>query len=377
MQLRLFSLVMLLVSALVLSACGTQDITADEIVERMEDARDSLQDIHATVAIDFVTDERNGSMLIEGWLKKTEQVDADGEPVKKLRAEILEASEDRLVGTRLVSDGETFWVYNPDENKVLTGNKADMPDQPTTDPVGATEALRDMLEQGLDAFDIEVLGEEQIAGQETWKLALTPKTETEEQLQLDGLLTLTMWVDEELALPLKIEVDGSDMGQGTLEVRTLEVDTGLSDELFTFEIPAGAEVVDAAEVAEQMRPRSMTLDEAQAAVDFPLLVPTDLPGNATLIEVQVIAGETVIQNYVGGATTFSIVQSSNDVGADRQPPAGSEVQQVTLRGQEATLITGSGEQQGSLLRWEENGVRVVVAGTLSADEALRVAESLE
>lgn len=377
MQLRLFSLVMLLVSALLLSACGTQDITADEIVERMEEARDSLQDIHATVAIDFVTDERNGSMLIEGWLKKTEQVDADGEPVKKLRAEILEASEDRLVGTRLVSDGETFWVYNPDENKVLTGNKADMPDQPATDPVGATEALRDMLEQGLDAFDIEVLGEEQIAGQETWKLALTPKTETEEQLQLDGLLTLTMWVDEELALPLKIEVDGSDMGQGTLEVRTIEVDTGLSDELFTFEIPAGAEVVDAAEVAEQMRPRSMTLDEAQAAVDFPLLVPTDLPGSATLIEVQVIAGETVIQNYVGGATTFSIVQSSNDVGADRQPPAGSEVQQVTLRGQEATLITGSGEQQGSLLRWEENGVRVVVAGTLSADEALRVAESLE
>lgn len=377
MQLRLFSLVMLLVSALLLSACGTQDITADEIVERMEEARDSLQDIHATVAIDFVTDERNGSMLIEGWLKKTEQVDADGEPVKKLRAEILEASEDRLVGTRLVSDGETFWVYNPDENKVLTGNKADMPDQPATDPVGATEALRDMLEQGLDAFDIEVLGEEQIAGQETWKLALTPKTETEEQLQLDGLLTLTMWVDEELALPLKIEVDGSDMGQGTLEVRTIEVDTGLSDELFTFEIPAGAEVVDAAEVAEQMRPRSMTLDEAQAAVDFPLLVPTDLPGSATLIEVQVIAGETVIQNYVGGATTFSIVQSSNDVGADRQPPAGSEVQQVTLRGQEATLITGSGEQQGSLLRWEENGVRVVVAGTLSADEALRVAESIE
>lgn len=377
MRLRFMSLLFLLIGALTLAGCGAQDITAEEIVERMEEARASMQDIHATVAVDFITDERMGTMRVEGWLKKTDQTDADGEPVSMVRAEVLEASEAELEGATLVSDGETFWLYNADENTVITGNKEDMPDQSGSDAMGATQAFQDMLERGLDAFDIEELGEEEIAGQNTWKLALTPKTETEEQLQLDGLVEITMWVDEELALPLKVEVDGSDMGQGTVEVESIEVDTGLSDDLFTFEIPEGAEVIDAAELAEQMRPRAMTLDEAREAVDFPLLVPGELPGDASLVEVQVIAGDTVIQNYVGNSLTLSLVQSSKDAGDDREPPVGSEVEQITVRGQEATLITGNGAQQGSLVRWEENGVRIVVAGTLDADEAVSVAESLE
>lgn len=379
MRLRLLSLVLLLISALALAACGAEQITAEEIVARMETARDTTQDLHATVALDFTTDEKSGNMLVEGWIEKTGETDEEGKPVYNMRAEVLEASEAEIEGSLLVSNGETFWAYNPEENTVLTGNKADMPERPETDPAGATEAFQDMLERGLDAFEIEVVAEEEIAGQPTWKLELTPTTDTEEQLQLDGLIDITMWVsqDEEFALPLKLAVDGSDMGQGTLEVRSFELNSGLDDDLFTFDIPEGAEVVDAAELAEQMRPRTMTLDEAAAEVDFPLLSPTVLPGDAALVEVQVLGGETVIQNYVGSGVTFSVVQSSDDVGAEREPPIGSEVEQMTVRGQEATLVTGNGAQQGSLLRWEENGVRVVVAGTLSAEDALRVAESLE
>jgi outer membrane lipoprotein-sorting protein len=345
----------------------------------METARDATQDLHATVALDFTTNEKSGNMLVEGWIEKTGETDEEGKPVYNMRAEVLEASEAEIEGSLLVSNGETFWAYNPEENTVLTGNKADMPERPETDPAGATEAFQDMLERGLDAFEIEVVAEEEIAGQPTWKLELTPTTDTEEQLQLDGLIDITMWVsqDEEFALPLKMAVDGSDMGSGTLEVRSFELNSGLDDDLFTFDIPEGAEVVDAAELAEQMRPRTMTLDEAAAEVDFPLLSPTVLPGDAALVEVQVLGGETVIQNYVGSGVTFSVVQSSDDVGAEREPPIGSEVEQVTVRGQEAMLVTGNGAQQGSLLRWEEDGVRLVVAGTLSAEDALSVAESLE
>lgn len=376
MRLRLLTLVMLLIGALTLAACGGQPITAEEIVQQMEEARDSMQDLHATVAVNFTTDEKSGSMLVESWMQKTGRTDEAGRPINKLRAEVLEAEEAEVEDTLFVSDGDTFWLYNRGENKVLTGNREALPSRSATDPVGATQAFQDMLERGLDAFDIEVLGEEQIAGQNTWKLELTPTTDTEEQLQLDGLVEITMWVSEELALPLKIDVDASDMGQGTLEVQSIAVDKGLSDELFNYDIPAGAEVVDAAELAAQMQPRAVTIDEAGTAVDFPVLVPQELPGDATLVEVQLIAGRTVIQNYVGSDVTFSVVQSSEEVGNDREPPAGSEVQTVTVRGQEATLITGSGAQQGSLLRWEEDGVRIVVAGTLSAEAAVSVAESL-
>lgn len=376
MRLRFSALIWLLVGALTLAACGQQQMTAEEIVARMEASRDSMQDVHATVAFDFVTNERNGSLVVEGWMKRTDRVDAAGKPINMLRAVVLEASEPELRDSLFVSDGATFWLYNPAANTVLTGALDEMHSQAPTDPLGASQALQDLIAEGMDALNVEVLGEEQVAGQKTWKLKLTPKAETTQQLQLDGIVQATMWVDDERALPLKLDVDASDMGRGTMEVRSIEMNTGLSDDLFTFTPPAGAEVVQATDMMDKMQPRAATLAEARAAVDFPLLTPATLPGGAALVEVRLIGAQAVIQNYTGSGVTFSVVQSRGDVGNERQPPAGSSVREVTVRGQPATLITGAADQQGSLLSWEENGVQVIVAGALSADDALRVAESL-
>ncbi len=379
MRFRITTLVLLLISVLVVSACGQAPttISAEEIMQRMEAARDAMQDIRATVAFDFTSPEKSGSMLMETWLKKTDQTDAQDRPINMLRIDVREASDAQLQDARFVSDGETFWVYHPDENRVLTGTREDLAEQPMTDAAGAARTFEDMLQRGLDAFDIEVLGEEQIAGQNTWKLRLTPASDTQQQLQLDRVVQVTMWVDEELALPLRIDVDASDMGRAMFEVRSLDIDSDLSADLFTFTVPEGAEVVNVAELAAQMRPRSLSLEEAAAEVDFVLLSPADLPLDATLVDVQVIGDTLVIQNYVGSQVTFSIVQSSDEMGAERQPPIGSEVQTITVREQEATLITSGDDQPGSLLRWVEDDVRIIVAGTLSADDALRVAEALQ
>ncbi len=379
MRFRITTLVLLLISALVVSACSQAQttISAEEIMQRMEAARDAMQDIRATVAFDFTSPEKSGSMLMETWLKKTDQTDAQDRPINMMRIEVREASEAQLQDARFVSDGETFWVYHPDENRVLTGTREDLARQPMTDAAGAARTFEDMLQRGLDAFDIEVLGEEQIAGQNTWKLRLTPASDTQQQLQLDRVVHVTMWVDEELALPLRIDVDASDMGQALFEVRSLDIDSGLSADLFTFTVPEGAEVVNVAELAAQMRPRSLSLEEAAAEVNFVLLSPADLPLDATLVDVQVIGDRMVIQNYVGSQVTFSIVQSSDDLGTERQPPVGSEVRTITVREQEATLITSGDDQPGSLLRWVEDDVRIIVAGTLSADDAVRVAEALQ
>lgn len=348
MRFRITMLVLLLISALVVSACGQAQttISAEEIMQRMEAARDAMQDIRATVAFDFTSPEKSGSMLMETWLKKTDQTDAQDRPINMLRIEVREASDAQLQDARFVSDGEMFWVYHPDENRVLTGTREDLAEQPMTDAAGAARTFEDMLQRGLDAFDIEVLGEEQIAGQNTWKLRLTPASDTQQQLQLDRVVQVTMWVDEELALPLRIDVDASDMGRALFEVRSLDIDSDLSADLFTFTVPEGAEVVNVAELAAQMRPRSLSLEEAAAEVDFVLLSPADLPLDATLVDVQVIGDKMVIQNYVGSQVTFSIVQSGDEVGAERQPPIGSEVQTITVRDQEATLITSGDGSTG-------------------------------
>lgn len=295
--------------------------------------------------------------------------------MEQLRIEVKESNKAELLGTVLVSDGETFWLHRPGENRVLTGRRSDMPEGVGGAGGPTTQVLQDMLTRGLDALNVEVLGQESVAGVNTWKLKLTPKTDTQDQLQLDGIVDATMWVDEARALPLKLQVDASDMGNALIEVRSLETNVGIADDLFAFTPPPGAEVVQVADLIARNRPESLTLDEARSRVSFPLLAPETLPGAATLTDVQLVGDKTVIQNYTGSGLGFSLVQSNEDVGQERPVPAGSQTQQITVRGQSATLITGS--EQGSLLRWQEGGVRFVIAGTLSASDAQQVAESLK
>lgn len=367
--------VMLLIGALALAACGASLPTAEEIVERMEAARAATNDAHAVVAVDFTSPEQSGRIVVEGWMQKTGETGPDGEPIARVRAEVLEASQEGLVGTLAVSDGETFWLYSPAENTVITGEAGDMKGAMAGTPAGAATALTDIVGQGLDSVDLEVVGTEQVAGKSTWKVNVRPKAETSAQLQLDGVVESTMWVDEALALPLKLTIDASDLGSGTVEVQQIETNTGLSADLFSFTPPAGAEVLQAADIAAASQPKAATLDEARTSVSFVMREPAYLPAGMTLVEVRVVGTGTVILNYAGEGGSVSVVQSNEEVGRDREPPAGSQVAEVQVGGATATLITG-GDGQGSLLRWEERGVRYVVAGTLSGDEAVRVAEGL-
>ncbi|GAB4434589.1 MAG: outer membrane lipoprotein-sorting protein [Chloroflexi bacterium OHK40] len=369
-------LIVALLGALLLAACGQSLPTAEEIVDRMEAARAATNDAHAIVAIDFTSPERSGSLVVEGWMEKTGETDAAGEPLARLRIQVLEASEEGLKDTLVVSDGETFWLYNPAENTVITGSASEMGERGPTDPAGAADALQRIVGEGLDALELTVVGEDQIAGKPTWKVDFTPKAETSAQLQLDGVIEGSMWVDEALAIPLKLTLDASDFGQGSVEVRNIETNTGLSAELFRFTPPPGAEVVQAAELVSRLQPRASTLEEARTAVSFALREPGYLPAGMSLVEVRVIGTGTVILNYTGESGSVSVVQSNEEVGRDREPPAGSEVRTVAVGGATGTLITG-GDGQGSLLRWEQDGIRYVVAGTISSDEALRVAEGLE
>ena len=365
-----------LLGALLVAACGNTLPTADEIVDRMEAARAATNDAHAVVAINFSSPDQTGTIVVEGWMQKTGASGPDGQPISRVRAEVLEASQAGMAGTLLVSDGTTFWLYNPSENTVVTGEAGKLKDATAGSPIGAATALTDIVSQGLGAVELEVLGTEQIAGKNTWKVSVAPKAETSSQLQLDGIIKGTLWVDEALALPLKLSVDASDLGQGSVEVRSIETNTGLSADLFSFTPPADAKIVQAAELAAQMEPKAATLDEARTAVSFALREPGYLPTGLTLVEVRVIGTTTVILNYAGDGGSVSLVQSNEEVGRDREPPAGSAVSEVPIGEATGTLITG-GDGQGSLLRWEQGGVRYVVAGTLSGDEAVKVAEGLE
>jgi outer membrane lipoprotein-sorting protein len=349
----LFVFSLFLVLSLVLAGCGKK-ITAEEIVARVRETVESTKDAHAVVAVSVNVQGIEITVTAEVWEKSP----------NKLRAEVLQASLSELVGMTLVSDGQQGWFYEPAHNQVTVGPAAEIE---TPLPQEMLDSLQEVIQQGLDVSNAELVGEEKVAGRETYKLTLSPKEDAPpEMFAEEG--TITLWVDKEQWIVLKGTFEAGTFGQGSMEIQSFELNPGLADDLFRFEVPAGVEVIDIE--SQQIEP--LTLDEAKAQAEFPLLVPGYVPEGATLIEVFKVTDSFVLRYDHSPQVSFTVVQGPE---LTSRPPLGQS-QNVTVRGQSATVITD--EAGGNtFLYWAENGVTVTVAGHIGLDEALKVAESLK
>lgn len=375
--------IILILTTLTLAACARgETITADQIMEGMRQARENIKDTHAVAEIVTSGTQEDGRFAAEVWMSKSDTVDAAGKPIAQVRAKVLEASRDEMLGTEMVNDGTTVWIYNPARNTVITGKMAELKqgDVGAQDPTAQMLRMQEQLQQVLDGSDVKILAEnEPVAGLDAWKVGLTPKPETTQQMGIGSVIDTTLWIEHDRYIPLKGIIDAKDLGRVEMTVRQIDIDKGIDPATFTFTPPAGAEIINAAEMARNARPNTTTLDQARESTSFTLLAPASLPDGVVLDEVQKLGmgGETVIQNY-GGTVPFSLVQTrAGGPFANQNAPAGANSQQVTVRGQQATLVTGNGAEQGTLLRWEENGVTIIIAGTLTPDQAQTIAASLQ
>jgi hypothetical protein len=266
------------------------------------------------------------------------------------------------VGATSVTDGQQFWMYEPGKNEVVVGEVG--PDEPSSFR-WAIRDMEDMIQQALDATDVKLAGEEDVAGVATYKLELAPREGDETFLPAGSKATL--WVDQERWVVLQAYFSGGIAGEGQMRVRSFELNTGIADDRFQFQIPEGAKVTKAEE--KQVKP--LTLDEARAQADFALLVPAYVPEGVTLVDVLTM-GEAFILHYDHSTTGFSVIQGFSD--GVREAPTGQKTE-VTVRGQTANLIADS--MGNNLLTWVEDGVTITIAGHISQDEILKVAESLQ
>jgi len=337
--------------SLLLGGCQKQP-TAQEIVAKLEEVEASTEDAHAILEFSAKGQGTDQDLVVEVWEKKP----------NKFRAEVLEANDPELAGAISVTDGQQFWMYQPSQNEVVVGEVG--PDEPSSFR-GAIRDMEDTIRQALDATDVKLAGEEDVAGVATYKLELTPREDDETFLPAGSKATL--WVDQERWVVLQAHFSGGIAGDGQMRVRSFELNTGIADDLFQFEIPEGVKVTN----AEDKRPKSLTLDEARAQADFALLVPTYVPEGATLIDVLTVEGAYIL-HYDHSTTSFTVIQGLSD--GVREAPTGQKTV-VTVRGQTANLITDS--LGNNLLTWVEDGVTITIAGRIGQDEILKVAESLQ
>ena len=369
--------------SLALASCGKGDtVTAQQIMDGLKQTREKTNNAHAVVEVVTTGTQQDGRFVVEAWMRKTGRTDAAGKPIAQSHLKVLDASKAEMKGAELVNDGETLWLYSPQQHQVITGKLQDLQqgNVGAQDPTAQMMRMQEQLQQLLDGSNVTIVSQhETVAKMDAWEVKLTPKPETAQQMQMGSLVETRLWVAQQRYLPLKALINAGNLGKLEATVQQIAIDKGVDASQFTFTPPAGVKVTDAAELAKQARPAPTTLQEARKSSSFPVLAPSALPAGVTLQEVQKLSmgGETIIQNY-GGSIEFSLVQTKGNGGfGERDMPIGAKSKAVTVRGQPGTLITGGGQEQGTLLRWQEHGVNVIVAGTLTAEQAQTIAASLK
>ena len=355
----------------------------DLLVQSLETSQ-TLTDGHAIVEVSVDVPDNAMSGTVEAWGRL--DVGPNGEPA--FRVEVLTADEANLIGTIAVSDGTQFWVWNPAQNVVLTGqfeelyariaeemagqefdhegdfNRADF------DEAEIPETPEEAVAKLLEYFTAERAGSDVIGDTNvnTVRLIPIPEQMPEEVRAAGGLLNV--WLRDGDSAPVGVEYVGGAIGSGVARATFLEINQGVDDSVFTFTIPEGATVIDAADIEKQ---KKEALEEAAAIEpDFELLSPTSLPDEATLRETTNVGGAIVERYGLPNGRSFTIAQGRTDV--NLTPAEGGE--SVTVRGVEGMLYTDT-EDGRTLLNWSEGDIQYWIGGDLTADETLAIAESLQ
>lgn len=390
--------VLLLTLSTVGLAAATMIRSADQLLTQALDTLGAVRSGHAVIEMTATVNGETMSGAVEVW--GTAEYGPNGEPAGRLT--ILRADQAKLVGLTAVTDGSSFWLYDPAQNRVITGTADEMAAalaaQMAAGGPEAHELPFDLPKEGDFAFDpatanwpqttaeaiaklleyvtAERTRTETVNGVSAYVLRLTPIAEKlPDQLRLAGGY-FNVWLRGSDQLPLGVEYAQSALAYGKIMATTAETNIALDPALFTFAAPAGATVVQVTDLLAQMAAEHARRSAEEAAApdaSAPALTPAALPADATAAETSQMAGATVQRFTRADGRSFFVAQ-----GAARPIEAPAEAtrsETVAVRGVDGKLFTNDAGTR-TLLTWPENGVGYLVGGDLSPAEALAIAESL-
>lgn len=137
-------------------------------------------------------------------------------------------------GEAIVIDGRHVWIYTP----------STVPDQvirmkvPSGGPAYGYNLLAWLLDRPAERYTPQYLRTERLGGRATDVIKLVPAVP-------DLPFTeAVIWLDQEDALPRKLEILEQSGATRTLRLARLKTNARVPDQTFTFKVPAGARVVD-------------------------------------------------------------------------------------------------------------------------------------
>lgn len=452
-SMKLFLPASLLALSAVVSGCTAgqagQQVTAADIVQHMRDTAKTTQTVQGTTDIAVTLNKQGIQTLIDGFMPssskgtgaqgskmditsklpdtasaqvKTWKQAANGSTPAKGRIEITSSSLPGVGGLTLVFDGQKAYALDPNRKVLYTGTPEKLmehvPDQVKAAMRGVD--VEKEIDKVLGAADIKLAGTEKVAGLDTYKLDVAPKPDAAEklgfpkamQMQAGVLIKdahLTVWVDKDRWIPLKVVAEHPSIGQFSATTSTIELNKPIDASEFVLQVGSDVKKVDLDARSANMAPATLTLPQARdaASKDGWKLLEASYPADATVVGVtangsmkQEATGsaaqhpgpDAITVSYSSPATDFTVTQARFEMekqlgdgfsGMNDRSNATGAVQHITVRGVDAVAFSPQAQGQGAgnwtTLAWKEkaSGIYVVVRGKLSLAEAGKIAENLK
>jgi outer membrane lipoprotein-sorting protein len=324
---------MTLILSIVATGC-IDEMTVEEIVKHTQEKYETVHDFKATM---IATTNVQGAEV-------TDEIEISIKKPNKFR------SEDKKRGVITVSNGEVTWVYDVkkgEATKATLDGSGDLPD------FDYGQIIKELLMDN----DATLLGEEKLSGMSCYVIEVTPKKDT-------YLTGQKIWVDKKYWLPIRIETDFGDF-KSSVEYTNVSFNTGISDGEFEFSPPAGVKIIE----PETKLPNQVSVEDAENNVNFTILNPSYTAGyEFSGATVSNFGAESISMIYTKGGKTITITQATSQ---ENHPLPDAESVSIGETEGELTYIFGN-----KLLRFSYSEINVMITGTISKEELIKVAESM-
>jgi len=346
-----------LAAVLVLAGCAgfagqlgddQQQQVADCLADRLQD----LDGFEATVTTEIETSDRSVTSKAEI---------AFDLQTGEYRMETLEP--ERNAGDVTVHNGSTMVSYDTSENVYHTFDVE-------VDGPAMGSNLGEQFSNLTETTNTIYNGTETVDGQETHKATLVPTDESN-----DFVDSVTLWVETDRMIPVKMQLVSSSMANLTTTVTFSDVELDPEFEAGTFEFEPPADATHKDNIVTTDTRNYEDRDELASAVDLEV-PPSELPEGFTFHSATVFENEdgeprSVMVDYSDGEREVTVRLSEAQ---DRIQAETDGDEDVTVDGHDATYRQ-LGDSTGNVL-WSCNGTDYIVFGTLDKSTLVSVADGI-
>jgi outer membrane lipoprotein-sorting protein len=363
---------------LLLAACGSSSATqtslqptptpapaqGKELLTKAGQQLNTAKTMHAIFDIQTTGSAANGTVSTEVW-----KVSPDKSRTVVLQSTLRQFS----TGSITVNNGKQVWQYDPAKKVVYTGQVSNTTGTPAASTArDQTQFIMNIVQSIFTHSNATLVSSStRVNGHDVYDIQVASPASA--QPSSTGSATFNysgdVFLDKASMLPVQVQLTIQGFGKVTLNVPMLVLNQPVNSSLFTFVPPTGVQVLPFPKTTTPDT-GTLSLEQAQLQAGYHLL---NIPASQSAYQLQGVdalgapGNQIFTLNYTKGNSTFAISEGKS---LANLPITG---QTVTVRGTTATLSTSG---NSTTLTWTEKGVGIQIAGNVSKDELLTIANLL-